>query len=187
MELILKNHDYKYAVEQIMLMLFPGERPVYPEGGKPAGDQDGRSSVSRIATVVAAVLLIAVIGVGVVMALRLGILNRGTSQDPKAMAQEAYDNKDYDKTIAQLEQLLREGGGDADAYDLLARAYEAGGNPEGAAETFSVSGRMSTKAATSSKRPARMPSTRRMSAGTERRRPSVSPSTASRHRASRAR
>ncbi|MBR1660644.1 MAG: coproporphyrinogen dehydrogenase HemZ [Oscillospiraceae bacterium] len=38
MELILKNHDYKYAVEQIMLMLFPGERPVYPEGGKPAGE-----------------------------------------------------------------------------------------------------------------------------------------------------
>ena len=38
MELILKNHDYQYAVEQIMLMLFPRERPVYPENGKPAGD-----------------------------------------------------------------------------------------------------------------------------------------------------
>ncbi len=31
MELFLKNNDYKYAVEQIMLTLFPGERPVYPE------------------------------------------------------------------------------------------------------------------------------------------------------------
>lgn len=31
MELEFINHDYKYAVEQIMLMLFPDERPVYPE------------------------------------------------------------------------------------------------------------------------------------------------------------
>lgn len=31
MELFLRNNDYKYAVEQIMLMLFPEERPVYPE------------------------------------------------------------------------------------------------------------------------------------------------------------
>jgi len=32
MELFLVGHEYKYAVEQIMLMLFPAERPVYPEG-----------------------------------------------------------------------------------------------------------------------------------------------------------
>ena len=25
------GHEYKYAVEQIMLMLFPSERPTYPE------------------------------------------------------------------------------------------------------------------------------------------------------------
>lgn len=30
MELFFKGHDYKYAVEQIMLTLFPNERPVYP-------------------------------------------------------------------------------------------------------------------------------------------------------------
>ena len=36
MELILKNHNYKYAVEQIMLTLFPAERPVYPEGAPKA-------------------------------------------------------------------------------------------------------------------------------------------------------
>ncbi len=31
MELFLINNDYKYAVEQIMLMLFPGESPIYPD------------------------------------------------------------------------------------------------------------------------------------------------------------
>ena len=31
MELFLIDNDYKYAVEQIMLMLFPRERPVYPD------------------------------------------------------------------------------------------------------------------------------------------------------------
>ncbi len=31
MELFLINNDYKYAVEQIMLMLFPEESPVYPQ------------------------------------------------------------------------------------------------------------------------------------------------------------
>ena len=31
MELLMLGHTYKYAVEQIMLMLFPDERPTYPE------------------------------------------------------------------------------------------------------------------------------------------------------------
>ena len=35
MEIFLINNSYKYAVEQIMLMLFPGESPIYPE--KPSG------------------------------------------------------------------------------------------------------------------------------------------------------
>ena len=30
MELFLSGHTYRYAVEQIMLMLFPEERPTYP-------------------------------------------------------------------------------------------------------------------------------------------------------------
>lgn len=38
MKLYLKGHDYKYAVEQIMLTLFPQERPEYPEG-RPEGDR----------------------------------------------------------------------------------------------------------------------------------------------------
>lgn len=38
MKLYLKGHDYKYAAEQIMLTLFPGERPIYPEEGPEPGD-----------------------------------------------------------------------------------------------------------------------------------------------------
>lgn len=38
MDLYLFGHDYKYAAEQMMLTLFPGERPVYPEGD-PRGDR----------------------------------------------------------------------------------------------------------------------------------------------------
>lgn len=38
MKLYLKGHDYKYAIEQIMLTLFPGERPIYSEEGPGPGD-----------------------------------------------------------------------------------------------------------------------------------------------------
>ena len=38
MRLYLYGHEYKYAVEQMLLTLFPGERPQYPEG-KPEGDR----------------------------------------------------------------------------------------------------------------------------------------------------
>ena len=31
MKLYLEGHDYRYAVEQIMLALFPDSRPEYPE------------------------------------------------------------------------------------------------------------------------------------------------------------
>ena len=37
MELFLRHHDHKYAVEQSLLMLFPEERPVYPE--RPSGGE----------------------------------------------------------------------------------------------------------------------------------------------------
>ena len=36
MKLYLVGHSYKYAVEQMLLTLFPEERPEYPEG-RPAG------------------------------------------------------------------------------------------------------------------------------------------------------
>ena len=38
MKLYFFGHDYKYAAEQMMLTLFPGERPQYPEG-EPVGDR----------------------------------------------------------------------------------------------------------------------------------------------------
>lgn len=38
MKLYFFGHDYKYAAEQMMLMLWPGERPLYP-GGAPEGDR----------------------------------------------------------------------------------------------------------------------------------------------------
>ncbi len=38
MKLYLYGHDYKYAAEQMLLTMFPGERPEYPEG-RPEGDR----------------------------------------------------------------------------------------------------------------------------------------------------
>jgi oxygen-independent coproporphyrinogen-3 oxidase len=43
MELFLSGHTYQYAVEQIMLMLFPAERPVYP--AQPGGGLRARVSL----------------------------------------------------------------------------------------------------------------------------------------------
>jgi len=37
MKLYLQGHDYRYAVEQMMMTLFPGQRPEYPESD-PQGD-----------------------------------------------------------------------------------------------------------------------------------------------------
>jgi len=44
-KLYLKGHDYKYAVEQMLLTLFPDERPEYPE--QDAGGDGMRVSLSR--------------------------------------------------------------------------------------------------------------------------------------------
>ena len=44
MELFLIDHDYKYAAEQMMLMLFPEERPVYPDS--PGGGLRAEISLS---------------------------------------------------------------------------------------------------------------------------------------------
>ena len=38
MKLYLYGHEYHYAVEQMLLTLFPTERPEYPEG-EPAGNR----------------------------------------------------------------------------------------------------------------------------------------------------
>lgn len=39
MNIYLRNHSYNYAVEQMLFSLFPGEKPVYPEG-EPAEGED---------------------------------------------------------------------------------------------------------------------------------------------------
>ena len=36
MKLFFTGHDYKYAAEQMLMTLFPGEKPEYPEE-KPCG------------------------------------------------------------------------------------------------------------------------------------------------------
>ena len=38
MKLYLQGHDYKYAVEQMLLTLYPGQRPEYP-AGRPEGER----------------------------------------------------------------------------------------------------------------------------------------------------
>lgn len=39
MDIFLIDNDYKYAAEQMMLMLFPGERPVYPASSPKGGSR----------------------------------------------------------------------------------------------------------------------------------------------------
>ena len=46
MKLFFTGHGEKYAVEQTLLTLFPGERPVYPDG-PPGGDNELELSFSR--------------------------------------------------------------------------------------------------------------------------------------------
>lgn len=45
MDLFLQGHNYKYSAEQMLLTLFPQERPVYPEG--PAGDSSAVLTLRR--------------------------------------------------------------------------------------------------------------------------------------------
>ena len=56
MKLYLYGHDYKYAVEQMLLTMFPEQRPEYP-AGRPEGDrmeialvslQKGKNPVPKI-------------------------------------------------------------------------------------------------------------------------------------------
>lgn len=54
MKLYLLGHDHKYAVEQIMLALFPAERPEYPDAPPAEGESwvrvelDGANAVCRV-------------------------------------------------------------------------------------------------------------------------------------------
>ena len=49
MKLYLKGHDYKYATEQMMLMLFPGQRPEYPAEPTAEGEDSLVLTLSRTA------------------------------------------------------------------------------------------------------------------------------------------
>lgn len=46
MRLYFTGHDYKYAAEQMLLTLFPEQRPEYPEG-KPDSDPDRAEAQPR--------------------------------------------------------------------------------------------------------------------------------------------
>ena len=49
MKLYLKGHDYKYATEQMLLMLFPGQRPEYPAEPPEEGEDSLVLTLSRTA------------------------------------------------------------------------------------------------------------------------------------------
>jgi len=47
MKLCLRGHDYQYAAEQMLLTLFPGQRPEYAPSGVPAGEDGAVLSLSQ--------------------------------------------------------------------------------------------------------------------------------------------
>lgn len=105
-----------------------------PMGGKKHGDENRKRGV--IVTVAAAVLLIAVITVGVVMAFQLGIVDSDEPKDTLTLAQEAYEQQDYQQAITQLEKMITDGTANAESYGLLAEAYEKNGDEEAAADAY---------------------------------------------------
>lgn len=97
-------------------------------------NRGGKSGL--IVTVVAAVVLIAVIAVGVVMAFKLGIVGSEEKETPMTMAQEMYDQANYEEAIAQLEEIIASGEATVETYELLAKTYETIEEPEKAADAY---------------------------------------------------
>lgn len=90
-----------------------------------------------IGTAIAAVLLIAVITVGIVVAFRLGIVGSDEdSSDPVTLADTLYQEKKYEEAIAQLEQVIADGEATVETYELLASIYTDMEQPEDAADTY---------------------------------------------------
>lgn len=89
-----------------------------------------------IVTVIAAVLLIAVIAVGVIMAFRLGIVGGEEEPDPMTLATEQVELQNYQEAINQLEQIVASGEATVETYQLLAQAYENVEEPEKAADAY---------------------------------------------------
>ena len=73
-----------------------------------------------IVNVIAAVLLIAVIAVGVVMAFRLGIVGGEEEPDPMTLATEQVELQNYQEAINQLEEIVASGEATVETYQLLA-------------------------------------------------------------------
>lgn len=106
-----------------------------PMGGKPDPDDVGRKK-GLVVSIIAAVLLVAVIAVGVVMAFQLGIVGGEEPKDSMTVAQEAFEQKDFQQAIAQLEQMINDNTATAESYTLLAQAYEGSGDMEAAAKAY---------------------------------------------------
>ena len=67
MELILQGHDYKYAVEQMLLTLYPEERPVYPDA--PGGTDGAVVTLRRGARFIRMIMM----GVMALLLIRLAV------------------------------------------------------------------------------------------------------------------
>ena len=137
-----QSAEYQYGENSYTLVEPEREDPDYggsappPMGGRQTGPEEDRSRPGMVVTAIAAVLLIAVVAAGVIMAFRLGLVGQQETTDPMTMALEAIEQGNYADAIDQLEQMLQEGNGTVETYQLLAQAYTAAGNPEGAAEAY---------------------------------------------------
>ena len=90
MELILQGHDYKYAVEQMLLTLYPEERPVYPDA--PGGTDGAVVTLRRGARFTAAVCRLT----------REGKTAVGRAQFARARAAEHVDAVRLEQRIIKL-------------------------------------------------------------------------------------
>ena len=104
------------------------------------GAQDQEEAQRRksglIVTIVAAVILIAVIGAGVAMAFRLGIVGSESEETPMMEAQNLVDSSQYDAAIEKLESLVASGDATIETYQLLAEAYTRNEEADKAADAY---------------------------------------------------
>ncbi len=89
-----------------------------------------------IATVAAAIVLLAVVAAGLLMAFRLGMLGSQETEDPMMLAQSRYDQKDYSAAISQLEKIIADGNATVETYELLADAYADSEDADAAADAY---------------------------------------------------
>ena len=97
MRLQLVGHSYKYAIEQIMLSMFPGERPVYSDAGSGAASagQGGAAAAE------------AIVGKADTKFAMVGIQDKfGRSGDPESLFHEY--GLDAENIAAQCRRLVAE-------------------------------------------------------------------------------